>query len=253
MSRSTLPPVTMTPTRRPRNVSGFFRIAARGTRRAWLDHDLHPRPDQAHCLDDLMLRHGQHIGHVVRHEVPGEFLERHLEAVGHSVGRVVGDDAAGAETAGGVVGLLGLGGVDLDVGGRGRKREAGARDHAAATDRRDHGVEPIHLPEQLARAGRLPRDHPRIVVGVDEVGPGRRLHLGERRLARGGRSLALGDLPAIGRDGVLLGLRRRARHDHMAGNAPSPGGVAERQRVVAAGMGGDAPPRLRIRQAEDGV
>ena len=123
--KSTLPPVTMTPTRLPRNVSGFFRMVASGARARRLHHDLHPRPDEAHGVDNLLFRGCQDVGHVVRHEVPGQLLERHPEPVRHRVRRIVGNDVPGAEASRGVIRLLGLGGVDLHLRCDGREGQAG--------------------------------------------------------------------------------------------------------------------------------
>ena len=185
--------------------------------------------------------------------MPGELLQRHLEPVRDRVRRVVGDDVAGLEAAVGVVGLLGLGGIDRGPARDIREREAGARDHAAAADRRDHGIESLDLLGELQRAGRLSRDHPGIVVGVDEVRPRLLLDLGEGRLPARGRRFALGDHAAIAAHGVLLRLRRGPRHHHIAGNAPPSRRVGERERVVARGMGGHAPLRRLLVEPEDRV
>jgi hypothetical protein len=88
---------------------------------------------------------------------------------------------------------------------------------------------------------------------VDELGAGGRLHLGEDRFARRGRGLAFGDDAAIAAHGVLLGLRRGARHHDVAGNAAPSGSVGQRQRVVPARMRRHALLRHLVRQAEHRV
>ena len=54
----------------------------------------------------------------------------------------------------GVVRLLGLGRDDLDLGRQRRKRQAGARDHAAAADRRHDRIQPVDLLDQFLGRGR---------------------------------------------------------------------------------------------------
>ena len=118
--------------------------------------------------------------------MPGVFLERHLETICHRLGRVVGDDVACLEAAIGVVGLLGLGGVDIHLRCDGRERQAGARHHAAAPDRRNDRGQALDLLHQLARTGGLSGDDAQIVVGMDKLGRRFRDDLGKDRLTRGG-------------------------------------------------------------------
>lgn len=47
--------------------------------------------------------------------MPGQILERNLEAIRNSLGRVIGDDVAGLEAAVGIVGLFWLGGDDVNL------------------------------------------------------------------------------------------------------------------------------------------
>jgi hypothetical protein len=42
----------------------------------------------------------------LRHEMPGQVLQRHLQPIGDGFGRVIGDDVPGLETAIGVIGLF---------------------------------------------------------------------------------------------------------------------------------------------------
>ena len=190
---------------------------------------------------------------MVLHEVPGQVLQRHQKTVGDGLGRIVGDDMPGLEAAIGVIGLFRFGRDHLRLRRQRRERQAGARDHAAAADRGDDEIEPVSILDQFLRARPLPRDHPGIVVGMDEIAPGLGLHPGECRLAGRGRGFAFGDLAAIAAHGILLGLRRGARHDHVAGNAPQHRRVAQAGGVVAARMGGHPGLRLRVRQPEDRV
>src|SRR5699024_10639002 len=59
--------------------------------------------------------------------------------------------------------------------------------------------------------------------------------------------------PAVAAHGVLLRLRRGAGHHDVAGDAPAPGGVAERQPMVAARVRGYALLRRFLWEAEHGV
>ena len=106
---------------------------------------------------------------------------------------------------------------------------------------------------ELQRARRLPGDHPRIVVGVNEVGTRPVDELLQGRLARGGARLALDHRPAIPAHGGLLGLRRRPRHHDRGADPPPPRGVAEGQGMIARGVGRDTPLRLLVGQSENRV
>ncbi len=66
-----------------------------------------------------------------------------------------------------------------------------------------------HLFEQLESGGALTRDHPRVVVRVDEGRAGPLLNPGEGRFPRFEGGLALGDDRAVARDRRLLHRRRR--------------------------------------------
>eukprot|EP01023_Acetabularia_acetabulum_P066968 TRINITY_DN9132_c0_g1_i3.p3 TRINITY_DN9132_c0_g1~~TRINITY_DN9132_c0_g1_i3.p3 ORF type:complete len:238 (-),score=45.10 TRINITY_DN9132_c0_g1_i3:142-855(-) len=141
----------------------------------------------------------------------------------------------------------------LDPGGDVGQGQAGARNHPAAANGCDHGIEPLDLIHHLARTGALPGDDPRVVIGVHELGPGFGLDLGKDRLARRGRRFAFGDDPAIAPDGGLLCLGGGARHDHMAGNAAPSGGIGQAQRVVPRRMGRHAFLGHLVGQPEDRV
>jgi hypothetical protein len=75
---------------------------------------------------------------------------------------------------------------------------------------------------------------------MDEIRAGALVHLGEDLLPAGGRRLAFRDRPAIAAHGGLLRLGRGAGHHDVAGDTAPTGGIAERQRVVAARMGRNA-------------
>ena len=167
--------------------------------------------------------------------------------------RVVLDDVPCLQGPRGVVGVLRLGGVDLRLRCDVRQRQAGARDHAAAPDRGDDDVERARVLHELQRARRLPGDHPRIVVGVNEVRARPVDEFLQGRLARGGARLAFDHRPAIPAHGRLLGLRRRPRHDDRGADSPPPRGVAEGQGMIARGVGRDAPLRLLVGQPENRV
>ena len=67
---------------------------------AWFHHDPQVLPRDLHRVDDLLLGRGEDVGHEVRHEVPGIFLQRNLETIGDGHRCVVSDDVTRLEGRG---------------------------------------------------------------------------------------------------------------------------------------------------------
>ena len=185
--------------------------------------------------------------------MPGQRPQADLEPVGDGLRRVVLDDAAGRQRAKGIVGLGRLGGIDQRAGGALGASQAGAGDHAAAADRCYDRIERARLVEQFHGTGRLAGDHPRIGIGMHQIGAVLGDDLGQRRLAGGGGRFAFDDLAAIAAHRGLLHLGRIAWHDDGRLDASPRGGIGQGLGVIARGMGGDTPGRLLVTQAKHRV
>ena len=77
-----------------------------------------------HGIDDFLLGGQQNVFDVVRYEVPGELLERHLETVRNRLRSVVGDDVSGFERAVSVIGIGRFCRIDFRFRCDVRKRQA---------------------------------------------------------------------------------------------------------------------------------
>ena len=209
-----------------------MRTAATGDRGARLDELLRARPDEVHRLDDLRLGDGDD-----RLDVLGEHGERAgrqagEQPVGDRRGRVRRDDrrpAASDRAASSAASGLGADDAGRRVDAVGGER--GAREQAAAADRRDHRVEAGDLARR-ARAPRLPA--PAITwslsngwistapVSAITRGDGRRARL-ERRLAQHDPRAVRLDRgrasPRVAVDGTTMcaGMPRGARRERQRG------------------------------------
>ena len=157
------------------------------------------------------------------------------------------------EGAARVRGALGLPGMDPHGRPDRLGRDGRARQQPAPADRAHHQVKAPNLLHELQRGGSRPGDYPRVVVGMDHRGPGL-IHNPPRRLLPRPLGRLAEDYPApVALDGGHLEAAGRPRHDDGGGDPPEPRGPGYRGRMVARRVGRDAPPRLRIRERQDGV
>src|SRR6056297_734133 len=124
-----------------------------------LGNDFHPFPYQTHGLNDVFLGGGEDVVQVIADDAEGEGAQRGEQPVGDGVGSVDRNEEALLEGAVGVIGHLGLGGIDADIlfhiaGGYGR-----STGEAPAAYRRDDGIQVGHLLEQLFGCCALPAYH----------------------------------------------------------------------------------------------
>ena len=255
-ARSTLPPLTIAPTRLPARSIRPERSAATGTAPGRLDDDLEALPEQAHRLDDLGLAHRDDRVEVPAEDRKGPLAQVGAQPVGDRVGRLgVRHDAAGLEGAARVVGALRLGPVEP----RGRRaaahRETGAAHQAAASDRRDHRVEAARLLQQLQGRRAGAGDDAVVVVGVHHREPPL-LDEAPRGATRARRRCSRREPPRRRRCRALPRAWERddpRRHHDDRLDPRHPRGQGQRLGVVAAGVGDHAALALGLRELGKGV
>ena len=125
-----------------------------------------------------------------------------------------------------------------------RRRDRAARDQSSATHRRQDAVERRLILQHLDRHRALPRDHGRIVVGMDKD----EIFVRGQLPGKGGgfrQNLALepNPRPEFPRPRHLHE-RRRFRHHDRGGDAEVVGVISHALGVVAGGHGDDAALRL---------
>ena len=247
-----LPPETMAPTRRPRNRSGWARIAASAAAaRALHDQllDLRHKHDRAFDLafpgqHDLRARGGD--------DGSGRLsgtLDR--DPLGQGVGAGLDRGSAQRRQHRRAAGRLDS--DDLDPGIELPRRDDAPGDEPPAADRNDERVEVGRGLQHLQRDRALTRDHPGILIGVDQgESPGPRLRIGEDRgfrevvslqRDRGAQRLGVGDLLERG----------VPRHHDRCRDAERLRVAGDRLRVVARGHRDHPGKPFRFRQAQQAI
>ena len=252
-SRSTLPPESTMPTRRPRTASAPSSRQASGTAddasmtifiRSQVSRIARTMPSSRAGADRLDVRPDR--GQRARRE-------RRAQAVGDGRRRRQRLDPAAREAPCGVVGMRGLGTEDADA----RRQRAGddrrPRQQAAAAARRDDDVEVGDLGEKLERRRRLPGDHVEVVERMDQRGAAFALNLRARAFAGSDVGRAEADRGALAGDVGDLHPWRVLGHHHPRGNAAPARRIRKRRSVVARRVGHDAASSDVGRQRKDGV
>ena len=150
------------------------------------------------------------------------------------------------------VGLERLDADDLHVGPERLDVARDAGNEAAAAHRHEHRGEPLlAVAQDLGADGPLPRDHERVVEGMDE----RHAGFGDQRVAVRLR-VAVGvarqhDLGAHAAHRVHLDPRRRLRHDDDRAQTELARGKRHALRVVAGARGDDAAGALLLGEMRD--
>lgn len=136
LSRSTLPPVMITPTRLPRNTSGLRRIAARRTAQdgsitIFIRANVRRMASIISCSEVRRISVTWVFTKCHVKSFSGTFSPSAHQPFSHGDRRVIGDDTTGFETAISVVGLFWFGCINFYAGCNGRQRQTRARDHPA--------------------------------------------------------------------------------------------------------------------------